>query len=190
MTLDDRLFSRSKFILAVSILLLHCGSLTLIAAPQNRGGWLISSKRIIQETGQNQDQVQTDQTPPTRDTVTLQLIDEELAKVEKAELDENDKTAILKHYLAARRFLTSANTDQAAAAQFRDQVQNVLTTREQLRIEIEKLESLDGVIERPQGGLAELEQRKQTLEKEAGDNQRNLKLTTDEPARRLSLIHI
>ena len=162
-------------------MLLHCGSLTLLAAPQERTGWLISSKRIIQET---QDQEQSNQTPPARDTVTLQLIDEELAKVEKAELDEQDKTAIVKHYLAARQFLTSADTDKAAAAQFRDQVQNVLKIREKLRLEIEELESLDNVIERPPGELAELEQRKQALEKETEDNQRNLKLTTDEPARR------
>ena len=165
-------------------MLLHCSSLTLLAAPQERGGWLISSKRIIQETRQDQEQVQNDQSPPARDMVTLQLIDEELAKVEKAELDETQKTTLLKHYLEARQFLTSAGTYAAEAAKLRDQAQNVLATREQLRIRIEELESLDGVIERPRGGLAILEQRKQTLENERDEFQRQQKIASGEAERR------
>ena len=190
------MFFRSKIILAICVLFFNSGALTLLAAPQERSDWLASSRRVLQESEQQQqDQAQEQQAQaqnveaplepsPKRDLITLQLIDEELAKVEKAELGEEAKTSILKHYLAARQFLTQANKFAADAAQFREQAQNVLATREQLRTKIEELEKLGDVIEIPQGELPRLEQRKQALENESDDFQKSLKLATDEPARR------
>ncbi|WP_162273976.1 mechanosensitive ion channel domain-containing protein [Mariniblastus fucicola] len=119
-----------------------------------------------------------------RDLITMQMIDEELAKVEKAELDELDKGAIVKHYVAARQYLALANTDAAEAAEYRLKSQSVVETREELRSKIDELDATGNVVQRPNGSLAELEQQKLGLENDAETVQQQLKLATEEPARR------
>ena len=181
-----RLFSRLKITIAICVLsTLYCVPSGFSA--QAPASLLASSRRTVQEEQQDAakaDEASLETVAPKRDLISLEQIDQELVKVENTELEEAEKTALVKHYLAARQFLTLSNTDAAEAARFRDEAENVVKTREELRAAIEKIENTDDTSELPKDELASLEQLKQTLDSETERNEEAAKLANEEPGRR------
>ena len=189
--LGRRLISLSK-ILAAILLMLSLGPAPNSFAMQSSGNrMLVSSRRIIQESdappelrSEQQAETPVPVAVAKRDLITLQLIDEELAKVEKTELNEEEKSAILKHYLAARQFINQASSNKALAADYLEESQNSLAQREQLRAKLDEFQSVLPVDELLSDELAKLEQLKLQREKEVDTFQAQLKAATDEPIRR------
>jgi potassium efflux system protein len=197
MDVDRRLSAPSKILTAILLALLTGGQTSdLLATQGSDSELLVSSRRIFQEPSPdqfslNQQETGESATPETapvsaakRDPITFQLIDEELAKVEKAELADEEKGAILKHYLAARQFITQANSDAALAAGYREESQNAIKQREQLRASLNELQPTLAVDERLPDELTELEKLKLKREDAVETLQEKQKAVSDEPNRR------
>ena len=163
------------------MLLLPCCVTDLRAAPQEYFGSLISSRRTMQE-----DAAQVDENQPTAspDRVTIELINQDRAKVEEAELDADEKATILQHYLDARQFLDQASTANAKAAEFLFEAQNAGKRRDEVRLKLEQLEE-ENTVPKPAGDLQSLEQQKLELESDTERFEAELKLSTEEPSRRV-----
>ena len=183
-----KLISKSNSIFAIVCLLaLHFAAPVSVAMQDNNQ--LISSRRILQQgietespVEQNPDVAPT--TSPERELITLQLVDEELANVEKAELDDSQKGTIRNHYLAARRFLVQSQSDAGLAAGFREASRTALEQRDQLQKLIDQIDAASATEELPQASLPKLEQWKVELEQEIVRFQAELKLAAEEPQRR------
>lgn len=182
--LGTSLFSQLKNILAAGALL-WCFALPLTAAPQSNSG-ILSSRRVLQEPNPPLPRKQQDDVPPKSDLITLQLIDEELAKVDQAELDEDEKATIQKHYLAARQFLTQAGAHVADAANYREVAQSatVVETRKDLRAQIDEIENENLADEPLPRSFEALSKWKVSLEAETESLRKDQKFALDERARR------
>ena len=180
----------------VIALLISCAQSVAAKPPQLRQQGtelLVSSRRIIQqdvdpqtESPQLEEQQPEDPavTNADRDLITLRLIDEELAKVDQAELREKTKNAIVKHYLTARQYLTFAISDAAKAADFRKESLNAVDRRQELRSAIEAFDAAKETAAPMPTALTDLEQLKLTCENESEEYQRKLKAAFEEPERR------
>ena len=197
------MFSHSKIFIAIlSAACISCIAPILPASPQQSIGTSDSSRRIFLQTATQdqeaqdqetqdpvQDQPTTQDTTPReparpRDQITIEMIDEELAKVEQAELEETEKGTIVKLYVDARQNLALANTDQAAAAEYRLEATDSINQRSQAREALEKIDSAKPMPLNVRGSIEELEKRKLDLENEVDAIQKQLTLATEEPTRR------
>jgi len=131
-----------------SIFLIVCLLVLQMAAPVSMAmqshAQLTSSRRILQQqeeakSAQQEPEV-TAPSGPERELITLELVDEELSNVEKAELNDSEKGTIRNHYLAARRFLVQSNSDAGLAAGFREASRTALDQRDQLQKLVDEIE--------------------------------------------------
>ena len=103
---------------------------------------------------------------------------------DRAELEETEKGTIVKLYVDARQNLALANTDQAAAAEYRLEATDSINQRSQAREALEKIDSAKPMPLNVRGSIEELEKRKLDLENKVDAIQKQLTLATEEPTRR------
>ena len=184
------MIAKTKSILAAAFLALWIVA-PVIAATQS-DELLNSSRRILQETETEKKPDQTPDQPnplpqvpnsggPEGEQINLDLIDDELANVEKAELDDAVKGTIRNHYLAARQFLAETNSETMLTNAYRNASLNAVKQRQLLQKAIGESEKAQPPL--PQD-LTVLEQKKIELEQLIERYQAELKLAIEEPQRR------
>ncbi len=161
---------------------------TIVAQESSRR---TESDRTVQEPASTDQETEPSSVEVTRtDRVTSKMIDGEIANVESAELEEEKKAEIKKHYVEARQFVASAEEDLASTAGFRQGEKEALNTLKKVRENLESFDSssrLDFTVDTAPDDLpsqSELELQQSDLNQRIGEAERKRKSLSDEVARR------
>ena len=145
------------------------------------------SSRRSRQTEQNELQPATEQEKATEqenatpNLITTADVDEEIAKVEKAELEETEKGQVVSLYVEARQLLALAATMQAEAAQLRTAFQNAEKDRETTRENLDQLDATTSSLPLENGEI-DLTQKKREIEKQIEEWEEKLNLAINTPA--------
>jgi potassium efflux system protein len=182
--------AKQKLIKTLLLTLVLTVTIPVTATPQESNRQSNPSNRSTRRDATEDDQedaipLETPKTQPKADLITIELIDEEKAKIDQSDIGDGLKGEIQNLYIQARQSLATAKTESVEAAVYREQAQAAPERRQELRTNLDTLNNL----QKPNTDysritLDELNEAKRKLETAIESNQELIETASAAPGNR------